>query len=191
MSLSSIRLWPLVALLVLPEGVPAQGVAGTYEFLVLDGDGPTADTAASGVFVLMEGPVPTDDLPIDLLREAEEESGWLIRFGRITPNACFGFGSSVRRVDDREFYGGIIGAGLTTWSQVDGSIEVRIYQSPDASLVLRGLSEDGVFSGRVQQRDYDLRGPIEWLPFLAHRVRAPSTAECISAIELGRRLVRR
>ena len=190
--MSSLRVSSLAAMILLPAGLQGQVVAGWYEFWVLDSEAPTADTAAAGSFVLFDGPVPTDDLPSDLLAEAERESRWLIRSRRIAPpNACFGFRTSVTAVGGREFYAGITEAGLTTWTEIGDSVEVHLYQSPDASLHLKGVVRDGVISGRVHQGDYDRRGPVEWLPFRANRAGDPSSAECIRAIEMGRRLVRR
>jgi hypothetical protein len=181
----------LLVLLVCPAAVAAQDSRGTYEFVVLDSDGESADTIASGIVVLMEGAVPTNDLPGDLLEAVRQDSRWLIRFGEITPTACFGFETSRLRVRDHEFLGGITEAGLTTWVESSEGIQVRLYQSPDAWFVLHGIAENGMFSGRVEHRNHDGQRLDEWLRFVGTR-RGPATSEaCLAAIEMGRRLVRR
>jgi hypothetical protein len=131
-----------------------------------------------------------DSLPAQLVQPAMRRSDRLVLRERHEPNACFGFARSPRRVDGREFYGGIIPSGFSHWVQNGESVEVGVYQSPDASQTLVGTFTSDGFEGHVRQHDWDRRGPLVWMRFRARRI-GPATAKaCDEALKLGSQLKR-
>lgn len=186
-------LLPVVLLLLAPIHADAQEVAGTYNFRVMNGDSAETQSIATGTFVLMEDSVPTNKLPAALLEKAQQESRWLLfPPKKVTPSACFGFKTSTREVDGREFYGGIIPAGLTTWELQGDTVRVDLYQSPDSWMDLKGSYSGNRISGVVwQDKTYgDWNGPGNWLPFEAKRTGPASIDACRAAIKEGFRLDR-
>lgn len=186
----SYRLVLLAMLLFLmPSHVSAQDVAGTYTFRIMSGDSVEEQTVATGSLVLMKDSVVTQRLPADLLEEAQRESVHLLRGERV-PSACFGFETSTKEIDGREFYGGIIPAGLTTWELQGDTIKVGLYLSPDAGMYLKGNWEGDRISGVVRQWEAYGGKIVDGLPFEAERTAPSSTDACRAVIQRGQRLER-
>ncbi len=168
-----------VLLLWAPILACAQDVTGSYTFQVKEADTSGAHLIAAGTLVLMDDSVPTNEIPADLLEEVRQDSRWLLR--EATPDACFGFERSVEEVDGREFYGGIIPAGLSSWDFRVDSVMVKLYQSPDAWMILRGRYEDGRITGVVRQREFYQGEIADRLPFEAERTGPASSDACRAA----------
>jgi len=167
-------------LLMAPILCSAQEGTGSYTFQVKDGESPEAELVANGVLVLMNDTVPTDKLPGDLLEASKRDSRWLL--AKTAPSACFGFETSVKEVDGRAFYGGIIPAGLTTWKERGDTIAVKLYQSPDAWMTLKGKQEGDRISGVVRQREFYGGKVADGLPFEAERTGPASIDACTAAL---------
>ena len=165
----------------------AQGVDGMYAFEVLSADG--VSVIAVGRFVLSSTPFDLDLLPKDLADARLRRSSYMLgREGRM-PRVCFGFEKSHREVGGREFYGGIIHAGLSDWTEENGMITLQVYESPDASQYLSGALTRHGLEGRVLQHDVVMienPGPVEWLPFKAERVDEASIANCEAVLRTER-----
>ena len=182
-------LLPITLLLSAPILAHAQDVPGSYNFQVMSGDAEEAHPVATGSFVLMQDSVPTTELPTDLLEKAQRESHWLL-FPDATPSACFGFGMSTQEVDGREFYGGIIPSGLTTWEVQGDTVRVMLYRSPDASMGLEGSYEGRRITGVVRQHEGYGGKIVDRLPFEAERTGPASVGTCKAAIRKSRQLNR-
>lgn len=174
-------LLPITLLLLAPILATAQDVTGSYNFQVMSGDAEEEHPVATGSFVIMQDPVPTTELPADLVEEARRESQSLL-FPDATPSACFGFRMSTQEVDGREFYGGIIPGGLTTWEIQGDTVRVVLYRSPDASMGLAGTYEGRRITGVVRQHESYGGKIVDRLPFEAERTGPASVGTCEAAI---------
>ena len=165
----------------------AQGVDGMYAFEVLSGDG--VSVIAAGRFVLSSTPFDLGLLPKDLADARLRRSSFMLGREERTPRVCFGFEKSHREVGGREFYGGIIHAGLSDWTEENGMITLQVYQSPHASQYLSGALTRHGLEGQVLQYDAAMienPGPVEWLPFKAERIAEASIENCEAVLRTER-----
>lgn len=188
------RLFKMVAMVACVTAIPDDrlsgqepgDVAGTYEFRILSADG--AAVLARGQFVLVTDTVNLDEIDAAVLSPARERSRWLLQWGEVSARACFGFEESPEYVGEREFYGGIIRSGLSTWTVENDEIRIAVYQSPDASQLLSGKITEQGLEGRVLQRDWNAAStgaPLEWLPFEAMRTSEASTEACERVLRIA------
>ncbi len=128
---------------------------GTYELTLCH---PRCDLRGTrvghGVLVVVADTLvlPVEDSEQQELREA---SRWLRLSSSAAPNACFRL-TAQREVAGREYYPGIIEAGLIAVREQGGRVEFLLYRSPDASfVVVVRHATPAQFAGAGLQHDWD------------------------------------
>lgn len=169
-----------VMLLLTGSAVDGQQIPGTYRLKICAGVcevDDTARTVAEGHIVLFESPGFLSTLP-DSSREELTRGSYIRQPG--AANACFSIPRRPAQVEGRELYAGIDPRGVTHWSDVDGRIQIRIYQSPDAHYTLDGHLEGDHLAGDGRQGICCGYGPAPETRFFAERVGPPDPQVCLS-----------
>lgn len=154
------------------------GIAGTYELRICSSECGPLDTSlvlVSGYLVLAEHGLDLSSIPLSARYKIRNRASQLTENGRI--NACF---SLVRRKGD--LLAGILPEGLTEWTARRDTIDVALFQSPDAGYVLNALISDGRISGAGHEAGYigtqfeNAGGAV-----IGKRIGPPDLTKCVSA----------
>lgn len=152
-------------------------VPGTYELtLCFPACGMRKSHVGHGVLVVVADSLilPFEPTVQEKLRD---DSMWMRRPTDPPPNACFRV-TAQRTVGGREYYPGIIPAGLMVVRETGGRTEFSLYRSPDASFVVEvQRASTDAFLGQGAQHDWDGRqwraGEVE-----GRRIGAPMVSRC-------------
>lgn len=152
-------------------------VPGTYEFtLCYPSCGVEKSHVGRGVLVIVADSLI---LPFEPTVQAKlrDDSMWMRRPTDPPPNACFRV-TAQRTVGGREYYPGIIAAGLTVVRETAATTDFSLYRSPDASFIVEvQRASTDAFLGQGAQHDWDGRrwsaGEVE-----GRRIGAPMVARC-------------
>lgn len=169
-----------IIMLLSPSAVEGQGLSGTYRLMVCSGPcepGDTSRVVAEGHLVLFESADFLGTLP-DSAREKLTRRSIFYLASKVA-NACFSIPRRQPEVGGRELYAGIHPRGVTNWTQVEGRVQIRIYQSPDAHYTLEGRAEGTDLIGEGRQAICCGYGPPPETSFLAQRIGAPDPQVCL------------
>jgi hypothetical protein len=158
---------------------------GHFRFEILSPD--SSSVVAHGEFMVSAERLVGMEVDPDHHRGLSGGDPRLIRRATAEGNVCFGVREAPPEFEGREFYPGIIDAGIADFEafRTEGDEPgFYIYMSPDASARLVGtFAADSAF-GWVHQRDWDRGGPLVWMPFRANRIGDASEETCRMILDI-------
>lgn len=172
-------------------GTAQTEIPGTYRFRVLVGDGPSPDTVAAGVVVLMDHDIDLDLVPSSSVWDrARRRSVYSLRAYTVEPNTCFGFSFSDEEIEGVRHWIDLEPYGFARWRE-DGAVAIGLGQQVDTGYHTLSSPDAGALMGRFSPGTTRGLGPEHGWRFEALRVGQADLGACRSALQAGTEFVSR